>query len=68
MRLPFCPCIPLTPGSQNSGAKRDLPLYLYAYPSPTSWLDIGSLNTFPRQRIHATVEELLDAVFPMRSA
>jgi hypothetical protein len=32
---------------------------------PLSLLGNGSVNTFPRQRIHAT--ELLDASFPMRS-
>jgi hypothetical protein len=32
-----------------------------------SLLGNGSVNTFPRQRIHATIEELLDASFCMRS-
>jgi hypothetical protein len=51
---------------------------LYVYPSyrckTTAPLSVffhsvianGSANTFPRQRIHATVEELLDASFSMR--
>jgi hypothetical protein len=32
-----------------------------------SLLDNGSVNTFPRQRIRAKIEQLLDASFPMRS-
>jgi hypothetical protein len=30
-------------------------------------LGIGSVNTFPRQQIHAAIEELLDASFSVRS-
>jgi hypothetical protein len=35
--------------------------------SPLSLLGNGSVNTFPRQRIHETIEELLDASFSVRS-
>jgi hypothetical protein len=35
---------------------------------PLSLLGNGSINTFPRQRIYATIEEFLDASFPIRSA
>jgi hypothetical protein len=52
---------------------------LYVYPSCRckatvrlsvtllSVLGNGSINTFPRQRIHGTIEELLDSSFSMRS-
>jgi hypothetical protein len=36
--------------------------------SPLSLLGNGSVNTFPRQRIQVTIEELLDASFSMLSA
>jgi hypothetical protein len=36
-------------------------------PPILSLLDSGSVNTFPWQRIHATIEELLDVVFSMQS-
>jgi hypothetical protein len=32
-----------------------------------SLLGKGSVNSFPRQRIHAAAEELLDVSFPVRS-
>jgi hypothetical protein len=35
--------------------------------SVLSLLGNGSVNTFPQQRIHATIEELLDAPFSLRS-
>jgi hypothetical protein len=35
--------------------------------SHLSVLGNGSVNTFPTQRIHTTIEELLDELFPMRS-
>jgi hypothetical protein len=34
---------------------------------PPFGASIGSVDTFPRQRIHTTIEELLDASFSMRS-
>jgi hypothetical protein len=39
---------------------------LHVYPQ-LSLLSNRSVKTFPRQRIHKTVEELLEASFPMRS-
>jgi hypothetical protein len=35
--------------------------------NPLSLLGNGSVNTSPRERIHATIEDLLEASFPIRS-
>jgi hypothetical protein len=43
------------------------PVSVRVYVFPLSLLGNGSLNTFPLQRIHTTVEEFLDASFCMRS-
>jgi hypothetical protein len=43
----------------------DQSVCLYVY--PLSLLDNGWVNTFPRHRIHATVEELLTGSFSVRS-
>jgi hypothetical protein len=43
------------------------PVCVSACVSLPSLLGNGWINTFPRRRIHATIEELLDAWFSMRS-
>jgi hypothetical protein len=42
-------------------------LYVRVSLYPLSLLGNGSVNTFPTTNTHKTIEELLDAVFYMRS-